>query len=331
MALRLQPLYLIHGDDHAGITERRVRLHARVEEESGSVELLEADAATPAAAAQALATMTLAAGRRVIVVDGAERWRKADFERDLAAALDQIPPETTLVLFAREDQRVKLATAIVERVKKAGGRVDAQSAVKPWELPAWVREQAARLGLELDSAASKALVRQVGERPQRLLRELEKLALESEERRVDAEAVERRAARSAEWRAYALADALVARDRARATSCYLGLSEQGERLSGLSYVMAGRVREALAVSLRLEAGEPPAAVKRTLRMPSRAADRFLADVAKTSPEHLRHAVSVLAQLELDSRGGAPLSYRRSGVAGLDEESLVLRAIGEIAA
>jgi hypothetical protein len=66
-------------------------------------------------------------------------------------------------------------------------------------------------------------------------------------------------------------------------------------------------------------------------MPSRAADRFLADVAKTSPEHLRHAVSVLAQLELDSRGGAPLSYRRSGVAGPDEESLVLRAIGEIAA
>ena len=38
------------------------------------------------------------------------------------------------------------------------------------------------MGLELDAAAAKALVAQVGERQQRLLRELEKLALEGEGR-----------------------------------------------------------------------------------------------------------------------------------------------------
>ena len=52
--------------------------------------------------------------------------------------------------------------------------------VKPWELPKWAREQAARIGLSLDAAAAKALVAQVGERQQRLLRELEKLALEGD-------------------------------------------------------------------------------------------------------------------------------------------------------
>ncbi len=50
--------------------------------------------------------------------------------------------------------------------------------VKPWELPKWVRAQATGIGLALDTEAAKALVAQVGERQQRLLRELEKLALE---------------------------------------------------------------------------------------------------------------------------------------------------------
>ena len=96
--------------------------------------------------------------------------------------------------------------------------------VKPWELPKWAREQAARLGLALDAAAAKALVAQVGERQQRLLRELEKLALEggsaaasggTAPRKVAVEEIESRAARSAERRAYALADALVAADARR--------------------------------------------------------------------------------------------------------------------
>jgi DNA polymerase III subunit delta len=332
MALRLDPLYLVHGDDHAGISERRSRLRTRVEGEGGSVELLEGDAATPAGAAQALATMTLAAGRRVIVVDGAERWRKDDFERDLAGALDEIPPETTLVLFAREDPRVKLAPAILERLKKGKARIDTQMAVKPWELPRWVAEQAARMGLELDKPAAQALVRQVGDRPQRLLRELEKLALEVKTPApIDAEHIEARAAHSAEWKAYALADALVGGDTAQAVATYMGVREQGESPAGLVYLMARRLREALDVSLRLQAGESAAQVKRSLRLPQRAAERLVADASRCDPDRLRRALVVLADLELDSRGGAVLLADRSPLAPLGEDTIALRAIAEITA
>ena len=76
----LKPAYLIHGDDHGAIAERRAGLRALAEARAGdaaSVELLEGDAATPAGVAQALAAMTLAVGRRVIIVDGVERWREA--------------------------------------------------------------------------------------------------------------------------------------------------------------------------------------------------------------------------------------------------------------
>jgi DNA polymerase-3 subunit delta len=344
----LKPAYLIHGDDHGAVAERRGGLRALAQAGDGdaaSVELLEGDAGTPAGVAQALATMTLAIGRRVIIVEGVERWRDADVEQHLLPAMSRMPPETTLALFAREEPRAKAPTAVGEAVKRAGGQIVSQMTVKPWELPGWAREQAARMGLSLDGAAAKALVAQVGERQQRLLRELEKLALEDDgthaaavseparpaaeparARQVTVQDIDSRAAHSAEWRVYGLADALVGGDRREAALSYLRLRHQGERLSGLTYLMAQRLRDALAAALRLRAGESVAEVKRGLRMPSRAADRFLADVARTDPDRLRQALVALAELEVDSRGGAVLSTARAPLAGMSEDTLALSAI-----
>jgi len=344
----LKPAYLIHGDDHGAVAERRAGLRALAEAQEGggaSVEVLEGEAGTPAGVADALAAMTLAIGRRVIIVEGVERWREDDVKKHLAAAVAQMPPDTTLALFAREEARAKAPAALHDAVRRAGGQIVAQMTVKPWELAKWAREQAARMGLSLDAAAAKALVAQVGERQQRLLRELEKLALEGDPAEADAatagtaaagaprhigvQDIERRAAHSTEWRAYALADALVGADGREATRSYLRLREQGERLSGLTYLMAQRLRDALAVALRLQAGESVAEIKRGLRMPARAAERFVADVARTDVERLRAALAALADLELDTRGGAPLAASRTPFAGLSEDTLALRAIEAI--
>ena len=338
----LKPAYLIHGDDHGAVAERRAGLRALAETGEGagaSVEVLEGDQATPAGVAQALSTMTLALGApelegvgRVIIVEGIERWRQADVEKHLVPALESMPPATTVALFAREEARAKAPAVLHEAVKRAGGQVVAQMTVKPWELAKWAREQAARLGLSLDPPAAKALVAQVGERQQRLLRELEKLALEGDgPRTIDAAEIESRAAHSSEWRAYALADALVGGHTREATLAYVRLRQQGERVSGLTYLMAQRLRDALAIAIRLQAGEPAAQIKRGLRMPARAAERFVADAARSDPDRLRHALAALADLELDTRGGAPLLASRTPLAGLDEDTLAVRAIESIAA
>ncbi len=331
----LRSAYLIHGDDHGAVAERRARLRALAEAESGAaaVEVLEGDAAAPAAVAAALATMTLAMGRRVIIVEGAERYKEAEVEEHLTPSLAAIDPQTTVAFFAREEGRSKAPAALHAAVKRAGGQVAAESSIKPWELPRWVREAGARYGVQLDSAASRALVAQVGERQQRLLRELEKLALESDTLPVTltVEDVERRAATSAQSRAYALADALVAGDEASATRTYLRLREQGERLPGLMYLIAQRLRDAHAVALRLQAGEAPAAIRRTLRMPPKAAERFIADVRGRDVAALRRALQALADLELDSRGGAAVRASRSRQAGLGEDTLAVRAIAALSA
>ena len=53
---RFKPAYLIHGDDHGRIAERRARLRSVAEEQSGTngLEVLEGEAATPEAVAAAL-------------------------------------------------------------------------------------------------------------------------------------------------------------------------------------------------------------------------------------------------------------------------------------
>src|SRR4051794_14896189 len=174
-----KPAYLIHGDDHGRIAERRARLRAMAEAESGTggVELFEGDAATTEAVALALRSMTFAIGRRFIIVDGVERWKDADVESVLAPALAGIAPETTVAFFAREEGRAKAPAKLGAAVKKAGGDVVAETALKSRELPRWVVGEGERLGLKVEGVAAETLVAQGGERQQRLLGGLEKLAL----------------------------------------------------------------------------------------------------------------------------------------------------------
>jgi DNA polymerase-3 subunit delta len=310
-----KPAYLIHGDDHGRIAERRARLRLLAEDASGAegMEVLEGDASTPAGAAAALSAMTLAPGRRFVIVDGVERWRDADLD-PVVEALGPPPPDTTVAFFAREEGRTRAPERLHLAVKAAGGEVSAERTVKAWELPKWTAERARELGLTLEAGAARALVTLVGERQQRLLRELEKLALEhGEGASLSVEAVEAIAAPSAERRAWTLADALVARDAAAALRIYEALTAQGERLESLIYQMTRRMRQALEVAGRLEAGEPAAQVKRSLRMPSKAADAFMADVSRSDREGLRRALERLADLELDARGGRALPRETAAV------------------
>src|SRR3981081_1939397 len=122
-----KPAYLIHGDDHGRIAERRARLRALAEDETGTagVEVLEGDTATPANVASALNAPTFALGRRFIVVDGAERWKDKDLD-SLGTALARMPPDTTIAFFAREDSRTKVAKRLQDAVKKAGGDISAE-------------------------------------------------------------------------------------------------------------------------------------------------------------------------------------------------------------
>jgi DNA polymerase-3 subunit delta len=299
--------YLIHGDDHGRIGERRARLRAVAEAEAGSagVEVFEGETSRPELVAQALNAMTFAVGRRFVIADGVERWKEAELE-PVIAALKSIDAETlTVAFFAREDGRVKAPAALAQAVTAAGGVIAAESTVKGRDLPRWVAQHAQELGLTLDVQGARALIARVGERQQRLLRELEKIVLElGAGARPSAVEIDELVAGASERKTWTLADALVAGDRPGAMRAFVELRGQGERVAGLIYNIVRRMRDALAIAEALDRGESPAQIKPRLRMPPFAADRLIEDVRRHDVETYRTALELLADLELETRGGA---------------------------
>ncbi len=315
--------YLIHGDDHGRISERRARLREMAETAAGTagVEVYEADACTPEAVGAALSAMTFSMGRRFVIADGVERWKESDAEA-IAGALKSADPETlTVAFFAREEGRAKAPAKLHEAVKAVKGQIAEEATVKPWELPKWLVAQAEQLDLQLDPDAAKALIAQVGDRQQRMLRELEKLSLEhGPGAHLGVEEVQEACASSAERKVWTLTDALVAGDRRTATRVLLELRTQGERLPAMTYTIARKLREALAVSEALASGQSAAQVKKSLRMSPRQATKLVADVERRDPEAFRRALAALADFEIESRGGV------GGRGGLGEDSQALRAV-----
>jgi DNA polymerase-3 subunit delta len=268
--------------------------------------------------------MTFAMGRRFVIADGVERWKDGDVA-PVAAALKGIDADTlTVTFFGREEGRAKVPAALVKAVKDAGGVVAEEAAIKARDLPRWVVEQAGELGLRLDVTAARALIARVGDRQQRLLRELERVALElGPDTALTAEELDELFSGSAERKAWTLADAIVAGDPELAMRSLTELRGQGERAAGLMYTVIRRVRDVHDIAQALAAGESPAQIRGRLRMPSFAADQLITQVRRRDVESLRHAVELLADFELETRGGG------GGV--LSEDTAAVRLVAEVAA
>ena len=316
-----KPAFLIHGDDHGRVGERRASLRALAEAGGGAIETFEGDEATPDAVANALCAMTFAMGRRFLIVDGVERWKEADVKSQLEPVLGAMPPETTVAFFGRDDGRAKVPEALAAAVKAAGGAISTEETLKAKELPAWAVAEATKLGFTLDPNAARALVDIVGESRQRLLRELEKLVLEhGPGARIETEEVEAAAAPSAERQVWGLVDAVVARDRQTAIRRLLDLNAQGESIARLVPLLARRLREIETVASRLAAGDTAAQIKSSMKPPW-VADRRLREARDADLDGLRSAIIALADLETATRG----------MAELHEDTIALRTIASIAA
>ncbi len=323
MAFAWKPTYLFHGDDHGRIGERRAALRARAEAEEGvaSVEVLEGDTAAPDNVANELAAMTLGFGRRFVLVDGAERWKAADVHEFVAPAIETLAPDTTVAFFAREDGRAKAPEALIKAVVAAGGDVMEHQTLKAKDLPRWAVGEAQRLGVTLDGAAAQVLIGHVGDRQQRILRELEVLALEhGPGARIGVEEAEA-AAQSSEREVWGLGDALVARDRSAAFRAYLELRDQGEAVARLVPLMVRRVREVHEIATRLERDEPVQQIKAEVGGNPWVLDKRIAEARRGDARSLGRALETLADLELQTRG----------MGDSTDDTATIRAIGRITA
>jgi DNA polymerase-3 subunit delta len=305
----LKPAYLISGDDDAKIDAWRARVRRRAEDENGpgALETFNAPADPPEAVAIALTTLTFASGDRYLLADGVEGWKAGDLD-PLEHELKAVPEGTVIVLIARG----KAPARLVKAIEKAGGEHREYAAPKPWQMPKWAAERAREEGLNLDQEAAKALVAVVGVRQQRLVREIERLAILAHPRtQLTADEVTRLAAGEAAQQVYDLADALVGGDAAASFGFAERLTSGDDRPSKLVYPIVRRLRDVHRAAELLDAGVPEGKVASAMKMPPWAAKRTLAQARKADREALARALCEFADLEIELRGGG---------AGLDEDT-----------
>jgi DNA polymerase III subunit delta len=306
MAEGLASLYLIAGTDQAKIDATRARLRARAEGDGGAtaLEVFEPSEGRGGpdheALLAAIPAMSLTEARRYLLADGVDRWRDRQLEA-VASAVGALPPDLTVVLIARAKAPAKLTKA----VKAAKGEIHEFEAPKPREMPRQLVGDAKRLGFALDPAAARLLVDRMGPNPVRLRNELERLALWAGEggsvSAVDLEAMVSDTSEAAVW---ALSDALLERDPAKAASLAERLISQGENVTGLIYGLASRLRKACSAAAQLEDGVPAKQVESGLGMHPYAAKQLVARLGRTNLDQLRAATMALADLEVWCRGGA---------------------------
>jgi DNA polymerase III subunit delta len=306
------PAYLIAGTDESKIDAVVTRLRERAESEGGPGALESFSAAPGSSAApdaEALAAavpaLSLTAEHRYLLADGVERWSAKQAE-PVISALAALPPQTTVVLVARESPpKVRAPKRLTEAVEKAGGKVLEYAAPRPRDLPRWLVSEARRRGFELESAAAKLLVERLGDSTVRLATELDRLGVWADpDGAVTLADLEAMIADTSAEVAWAMSDAIVDQDPNAAVAAAERLADQGDSVTPLIYQAAKRLREANMALDALDSGMAPKEVERSLPMHPYAAKLLVGRVRDRSPAQLRAAACAIADLEWWTRGGS---------------------------
>jgi DNA polymerase III subunit delta len=305
MAAELKPVYLITGADRPKIHRALRRLRGRIGEDA--VEVLSAGEASGADAVAACNSMgLLGGGRRLVIVEEVERWKAADVKM-LAEYFADPAPDTVLALVAAE---LKKDSALGKACAKAGEILTYD--IPKRRLGDWVSTQFKERGVQVDAEAARVLVEIVGERPEELASEVDKIATWAGSDPVGVREIEQLAAGCAEVPGYELTDAWGRRDLAGTlTACQTLLERSGDPVSrtvpaliGLLVAHVGRVRDCQAFAEEgLSSREAAARLKRHPFY----VEKLYTQARNYGPDELRGAVVRLAALDHAVKGGSRLA------------------------
>jgi DNA polymerase III subunit delta len=202
----LRPAYLLVGTDRPKITRALGRLRTRFGPEA--VETLFADSASGEDVVAALNALGLFGAGRLVIVQRAEGWKKADAEA-VRSYLATPAPGAVLALVTDEAPRDAFLADAVKRT----GEVLRYDVPKPKDPSVWVRAEFERLETQTSDEAARRLVEIVGDDVTTLATEIDKLATWAEGEPVGPREIELLAVPAAgDTPAWALSDAWGNRD-----------------------------------------------------------------------------------------------------------------------
>ncbi|HKG44933.1 MAG TPA: DNA polymerase III subunit delta [Gaiellaceae bacterium] len=302
--------YLIVGTDRPKVTRALRRLRDRVGEEATEhLSALESSGDDVAAACNALGLFTVE--RRLVVVDGVERWKSADV-KVVAEYLKRPAPTTVLVLLGDEVKRDSpLAKAVAEAGEVLVFDIPTRGRSNKADLPKWVEQQFAERGVKIDRDAARALVELAGDNADELLTEVDKLTTWAAGERIAEPEVSELVPGRAEAPPFDLTDAWGRRDVGAVLAASERLVERSGdttrdvllRTAGLLTNHVARVRECQSLDAE---GVPPAAGAERLKRNRFYVQKLYEQARNFSSEELGDAVVSLAELDWALKGGSKL-------------------------
>jgi DNA polymerase III subunit delta len=305
MATELKPVYLITGGDRPKIQRALRRLRDRVGVDA--TELLSANDTTGDDAVAACNSLgLLGGGGRLVIVEDVDRWKAAD-AKSITAYLASPAPDTVLALVATE---MKKDSALAKASAKAGDVLVYD--VPKRRLSEWVTKQFADRKIAVDGEAARLLIEIVGEDPEELASEVDKIATWAGGEPVGAKEIQLLAAGCAEIPGYELTDAWGRRDLpASLTACQTLLERSGDpvtrtvpMLIGMLVAHVGRVRDCQMYAEEGLSGRE--AASRLKRHPFYV-EKLFVQARNYGPDELRTAVIRLAELDHAVKGGSRLA------------------------
>lgn len=300
---QLKPVYLISGSDRPKIRLALERLRNHFEE--GAVEVLAADEHPADDAVAACNALGLFGGeRRLVIVEDVDAWKAPDAKL-VADYLKTPAPETVLALVG---SAMKKDSALAKACAKPGELL-LYDVPRKQGLPAWVGKQFEQHGVSADRDACRLLVEMVGDDPERLRSEIEKLATWAGGETVTEDNVRLLASTSAETTIFMLTDAWGKRDVGSALDAVESLLESaGSReLPRLAALLANHVARVHTCQALADEGIAPRDAAGKLKLHPFAAEKAFAHAANYSTEELEHALVRLAELDLALKGNSRLS------------------------
>lgn len=295
----LLPAYLLTGNDRPKVVRALRRLRARFGAES--VEQLTAETSGGADAVAACNALGLFAGHdggRLVVVEGVERWRKADVEAVTAYLADPVEG-AVLALVAGEPLRSDALAKVI------GKGLLTFEAPKPRDLPGWVRAQFEAYGAQVDQDAARALIEIVGDDLAALATEIDKLATWAGGGPLGRAEVEALAAPAREATAWALTDAWGERDvAALLAACEAELERRDPFL--ISTRLAAHVTLVRAVKHLAADGLAAREIAKRLKLHEFRVRKALGHAERYSEDELDAAVVRLAALDAAIKGAVRL-------------------------
>jgi DNA polymerase III subunit delta len=300
----LQPVYLLTGTDRPKIDTALTRLRRHFNHEA--IEATSAHDVTAEAAAALCNSASLFDDARLVVVTDVERWKAADVKA-LDAYLAAPAPATTLALVAGELRK----DAAITKVCAKAGEVLAYDVPKR-NLAQWVADQFHQRGARAEPDACAVLVAIVGDDPQALATEVDKLATWAAGEPVGEREVEVLAAPFAETPTFTLTDAWGKRDVGAVLEASEAILEREgrprrdtvPRLAGALGSHVTRVRACQRVAAE---GLRPRDAAQRLKLHPFYAEKLFAQAERFSPDELGDVLVRLAALDLALKGDSRLS------------------------